>query len=153
MLWDKHAPDCGALSQALAETWSGPWVTLMDGSPHVPRWQNTVPLSPAGSPRQLCCMKGSAADMTAHRSCVGRPIITGIFLTHHIGAAAGPDLVCWLQTWVWAEVAWESAEWKCSPTGSNQGIYNLHKRGGQGIVLLPVHLAIELLLQTKLPFI
>lgn len=37
-------------------------------------------------------MKGSAADMTGHKSCVDPPIITGIFLTQHVSVAAGPDL-------------------------------------------------------------
>ena len=37
-------------------------------------------------------MKGSAADMTARKSCVDRPIIMGIFLTQHVSVAAGPDL-------------------------------------------------------------
>lgn len=56
--------------------------------PRVPKWQNTAPLSPGGSPHRLCHVKESGADTTAHKSCVDRPVITDIFLTQHISVAA-----------------------------------------------------------------
>lgn len=118
-----------------------------------PGGRTQSPLSPGGSPLRLCCMKGVCCRYDSSQELCRSTHYHRYFPdpTRQCGCWPGP--VCCLPAWAWAELAWEPAEWKHSPTGSNQAICNLHKQGGQGIILLPVLLAIELLIQTKLPFI
>lgn len=143
--WDKHAPDCEAPSQALAETWSGLlWVTHGASPPCPQMAEHSSPLTrrvpaPAVPREGVWCRYNSSQELC------GSTRYHGYFPdpTHQRG--------CCLPAWARAEPVRGSAERKHALTASNQAICNLRKRGGQGVILLLVLLATEQLVQTKLP--